>query len=369
MGASGLMSVDSKAGDVARGFSAVAALGLLLIGVPLALIALVGWPLPSGVPTWSEVTSALGDTYIPDSFLVKALALGCWVIWFELAAAMVVESVAVARGRTAARLPLGGPMQRMVGRLVASVVLLFVLVASRPEAAPLRPLAPTPVAAPVLQHVDLTESEANLAAPQAETAAELTYTVQRRDTLWGIAEVHLEDPYRWNEIWDLNRDRPQPGGDRLRDPGHIHPGWVLHLPADAVGLSSTATPEPPPLPPPPAPAPAPEPVSTTDADSQATAMEVMMPLAPDVGPARSAWERDAAAATPSATTPPPAASAAELMVAVPDQEGGARGDPVLAGGGSRGDDILTQASRAGIRTQARAQRSAWSDAIRRLRGQ
>jgi hypothetical protein len=57
------------------------------------------------------------------------------------------------------------------------------------------------------------------------------------------------------------------------------------------------------------------------------------------------------------------------MVAVPDDEGGAPEDPVLAGGGSKRDDVLTQASRAGIRTQARAQRSAWSDAIRRLRGQ
>jgi len=381
MGASGfrLWSAESKTGDLARGFGAVVALGLLLVGVPVALAALAGWPLPHGVPTWSELTSALGDSYIPDSFLVKALALGCWVIWFELAAAMVVESVAVARGRTAPRLPLGGPMQRMVGRLVASVVLLLVLVASRPDATPLRPLAPAPAAAPVLQHAVMEETEPAIAPAQAQAPVDLTYTVQRRDTLWGIAEVHLEDPYRWNEIWVLNKDLPQPGGDRLRDPGHIHPGWVLHMPADAVGLAATV-PAPPAPAPEPAPRPEPQPVSTTDTGVETSAMEVMVALAPDGGPALAPPGASAAAAAPgtaaaraSAPAPdepsaPAPVSEAEIMVAVPDDGGGAPQEPLVASGRTN-HDILPEASRAGIRTQAKEQRSAWTEAIRRLRGQ
>jgi hypothetical protein len=56
------------------------------------------------------------------------------------------------------------------------------------------------------------------------------------------------------------------------------------------------------------------------------------------------------------------------MVPVPDEGGGAPEEPVVAGGRSN-HDILPEASPAGIRTQAKAQRSAWTDAIRRLRGQ
>lgn len=56
------------------------------------------------------------------------------------------------------------------------------------------------------------------------------YTVGPGDTLWDIAADQLGAPDRYGEITALNTGRPQPDGQRLRDPHHIEPGWQLHLP-------------------------------------------------------------------------------------------------------------------------------------------
>jgi nucleoid-associated protein YgaU len=58
------------------------------------------------------------------------------------------------------------------------------------------------------------------------------YTVVRNDTLYGIAQRELGDGSRYDEIFQINRGRPQTVGGTLTNPSVLRVGWVLELPAE-----------------------------------------------------------------------------------------------------------------------------------------
>ncbi len=145
---------------VIRGLGALTVLLLGTVGVPLALAALGGNPLPAGL-TWSSVRDAL---VTPDdgTILVGLITAVGWIAWAVFAISVISELVALAsRQRIQIRLPgLAGP-QRLAAGLLISVITMAtapqlvqaqsppataVTVQPTAKAVPARPEAPEPVA-------------------------------------------------------------------------------------------------------------------------------------------------------------------------------------------------------------------------------
>ena len=68
------------------------------------------------------------------------------------------------------------------------------------------------------------EQVAQLGVPLSALAANApdTYTVKRGDTLWDISSIFLTSPWRWPELWGMNKEQ-------IANPHLIYPGQMLRL--------------------------------------------------------------------------------------------------------------------------------------------
>jgi len=244
-----------------KGLAALVLVAFLLGGVPYVLTRF-GAPWPDSVPSSGSIGDFLTGSSVSDSLLVKILLCVAWILWVQVALGVVVETIALVRGRTASRIPLGGLTQPFARKLVGMAALIITVVIPSTLSGVAPALADSPFGTAPTELTSTASGGPTMTvfvnAPSADTGPSMTvrdigsptvaaqsgaqkvYQVERRDTLWDIAEKHLGDGMRWKEIFQLNEGTAQPDGSVLKDANLIRPGWKLVLPGDAVGIEATS---------------------------------------------------------------------------------------------------------------------------------
>ena len=203
----------------------------IVIGLPVAFLAIGANPIPDQPPTLDGIKNAL---LAPDD---GTLVLGLfkvvgWVGWAFMALSLILEAVARLRRVEAPKLPGLRLPQAGARGLIGLAALLFV-------AAPLTAQATVASADAAATHATVghvNDGITDQAGPIKLAAADVTkqdnarqktisHTVRPGESLWAIADQHLGDGSRYKEIVELNRDLL---GAR---PSFLEPGWVLKLPA------------------------------------------------------------------------------------------------------------------------------------------
>jgi nucleoid-associated protein YgaU len=233
--------VTGRAFRLLKAAGALMVLICVIVGVPLLLAALR--LVPHSVPSISEVIASLQVR--DDGQLVQVvLATGVWVCWALFTLSTAAELIGLVRGRPAPTLPTLRIFQRPAAALVAAVAVGLTVAPAGPSAfasgtEDARPPLPVMTASSVVSAaaredvgVTVTRTASAYSAPEVPappTSTAKTYEVQRRDTLWALAERYLGDPLRYPEIVELNATAVGPDNE-------IFPGTVLVLPSDATGL-------------------------------------------------------------------------------------------------------------------------------------
>ncbi|MGP5291674.1 LysM peptidoglycan-binding domain-containing protein [Brachybacterium tyrofermentans] len=227
-----------------KAFGALLALLALLAGIPAGLLVFYGNPIPSTLPSGSDITTLLTSRDTLGALLFVLVWIG-WIAWATFALSVVIELVARARHIQA-------PQIRGLGAQQGAAALLIAAIAGG-VGAPAAMAAPAPTEhAPAVQTETLampTETTANEdhTTPDAtdEEAAneDLVVTVQPGDSAWDLAEKHLGDGLQWQKIITANDGRVQSDGSTIHIGNDLwlETGWELVIPG--AGAAETAAAE------------------------------------------------------------------------------------------------------------------------------
>ena len=240
----------SRVMNLLRALGALGVLGLLVAGVPALLVATVGNPLPSEIPSIDELRVVLtqnGDGF--GRLLIGALAVLIWFLWAQVMLAFAAETLAVLRRRPARSLPTLPGIQPAIRQLVAAITLSI-------------SLAGAPVLAPALGalHLDAVEQE-NPIAPSAAADVEdgdrgagrwldasrtvpdvpaPAFVLHERTELWDLAEAAYGDGLAWTEIAAANAGLVDADGASLTTSTEaVAAGTSIRLPG-SVAASAVA---------------------------------------------------------------------------------------------------------------------------------
>lgn len=287
-----MTGLETRVGrHIAEFAGAIAALVVLGVGVPVALVHLAGNPLPGTLPDLGQVLSTLTGRDDGTLFL-RALAVVGWLAWASFALSVALEVGARLSRRGAPVLP-GLRAQQRLASVLIGVILSGGASAgfASSDAAPAMPVAAVEVSPPAVDApaasvlhlvargealLDLQDrygvswqriAEANYevrqpdgrslqrgqtriypgwqlriptghddTAPPPQQRQRLVHTVAAGDWLWHIADRYLGDPQRYAEIAALNPEYAEraSGDGTLLFPDYLEPGWVLRLPPDAA---------------------------------------------------------------------------------------------------------------------------------------
>ena len=223
--------------DLTKGLVGLLATFILLIGVPVGLIITVGWPLPTRWPGLDTVSRHLASGDIPDTFIIKFIAVIIWIAWAQLIIATVSEYLSILGGKVTARTPAMPGVRLLAAKLATwtSLVISAVAPITPVAAAPLHSVAPVveiPQALPfgTIHGGDTTQTEMG----ESRAVAEERYRTVRGDTWWDISEQLMGDGMRWDEIRTMNLDTRMPDGETITSSTDtVKPGWFLVVPLAA----------------------------------------------------------------------------------------------------------------------------------------
>lgn len=239
-----------------------------LVGIPIVLSTLVGWPLPHHVPSGAQAAHALGAS-IPDSFWPRLFATLAWLAWAYFVFSAVTSLVAQLRGHRP------GHRSHLVGSGATAALIAAVLVLGQLRGAHsvAHAACPGPLAGPAAVVQLFSQTTSGVAptvssTPAVQSAAStamqpdsVTHTVVPGDTLWSIAVQYYRNGEQWTAIFQANVGRTQPGGGALTDAHWIYPGWSLTIPGATQAPSVAPTTAPTTAPPIKAPSPAASPTA------------------------------------------------------------------------------------------------------------